>query len=62
VRPVTLYSMMTHGDVIELVGQLGSVLDQVESGELPAGPDQLAWLRGAVAPVADGSRWGVSHS
>ncbi len=32
----------------EALVQLRAVLDLVESGELSAGPDQVAWLRGAV--------------
>ncbi len=30
------------------LGQLRAVLALVESGEFTTGPDQLAWLRGAV--------------
>jgi hypothetical protein len=34
--------------VVGALAQLRAVLDLVESGELSAGPDQLAYLRGAV--------------
>ncbi|MGQ0479707.1 MAG: hypothetical protein ACT4O0_01550 [Pseudonocardia sp.] len=36
-------------EVAELVAQLRAVLAVVESGELVAERDQVAWLRGVVA-------------
>ncbi len=36
------------GTVAEALVQLRAVLSLVASGELTAGPDQAAWLRGAV--------------
>jgi hypothetical protein len=40
--------------------RLSAVLDQVESGELPAGPDQRAWLRGATDALRMVRDMGVS--
>lgn len=41
--------MTTDVVVAETIARLEMVLAAVESGELPAEPDQIAWLRGAVA-------------
>lgn len=52
-------------DVAEAATGLRAVLGAVESGELSAGPDQTAWLRGAVDAldvVAAGSDPVVSES
>jgi hypothetical protein len=40
--------MATQDEVAGVVDQLRAVLALVESGELEAGPDQHAWLRGVV--------------
>lgn len=39
---------MTTVDMAEAARSLRAVLAAVEAGELSAGPDQSAWLRGAV--------------
>lgn len=40
-------SVMT--EAADAAASLRAVLAAVEAGELAAGPDQLAWLRGALA-------------
>jgi hypothetical protein len=46
------------GGVVE---QLRAVLELVETGELTAGPDQLAWLRGATDALRTVQMQGVSQ-
>lgn len=48
---VTLDRMDTE-DIAAAATGLRGLLVAVESGELPAGPDQAAWLRGAADALA----------